>query len=792
MSAARLPYYLHFVPPDREHGVRLGTYLRENGIELSWPDDERFPGLDARIEGPPADVHLLLTSRQVMQSGSATGFPGRRATADNYVLVQLDDTPPPKDWDDFHRADLRGWDGGADHQGLRTFVDALKQRNFSRLPTGPSRVPPELLSPSVTQVMRKLQSKGRVTAWDIVREILTLHEEYGDRRGGQVAKDSGPATGRKRLVARWLSDVHSLLAPDARKTIHGRLVILGLARLDEELGKYLASEDFLKRIEAELREPIDRVFPLPHRPPPPSDSAPLHIDSPALQDRLGRQAFARALALRLSRIWSEYRNFGETSFVFHLHGPWGAGKTTLLNLLHEELVRPAGERKSNWIVVKFNAWQHQWLDPPWWPLMHTLYLQSRHQLRTRFGIWRALRLMASESWRRLLAGRTDFLIAPLAFVALAGALYLVLGWDSKVGDSQWLNTLAQNAEAVSAILALAGTLLSVSLIVSRSLLSGSASAARTFMDQSSDPMHRVHKHFEDLCSAIDLPVAVLIDDLDRCRREYVVRLLEGIQTLFRNPRVVYVVAADRRWIQACFEATYHEFAGVVHEPGRRLGSLFLEKAVQLSVSVPSMSEEVQKTYWDLLLRAAPYEPAEHEQLRESERQRFAAATTQDEVFSKMTSTDSGADDALRLQVRREVAVERLATAKIEESTEFFLSPFAHLLDPNPRSMKRFVNAYALQRDLAVLAGLDIVDEKRRKQLALWTIVCLRWPIFEEYLLELASRKTPEPTAEVRALLESESVRKVLEGANVGVALTLEAIVAFAGLRASESAVGTVA
>jgi hypothetical protein len=582
------------------------------------------------------------------------------------------------------------------------------------------------------------------------------------------------------------------LAPDARLLIHGRLVILGLARLDEELAKYLSAGDFLKTLEGELREPIERLFPVPRRTSPPSDSAPLHIDSPAVRDQLGRQAFARALALRLSRIWSEYRSFGQTSFVLHLHGPWGAGKTTLLNLLREELVRPAGERESNWIVVEFNAWQHQWLDPPWWPFLNTVYLQSRRQLRARLGLWRALRLVAGESSRRLLTGRTDLLIAPPAFFALAAVVYLLFGRDATYSDSQWLNTLAGNAEAVSAILALAGTLLSASLVAGRSLLPGSVNAARAFMEHSSDPMHQVHRHFEQLCSSIGLPVAVLIDDLDRCRREYVVRLLEGIQTLFRNPRVIYVVAADRRWIQACFETTYHEFADTVHEPGRRLGSLFLEKAVQLSVSVPSLSGEVQKTYWNHLLRTASSGPAEYEQLRASERQRFADATTQEEVFAKMTSADATADDALRLQVRREVAVERLATATIEESTEFFLSPFAHLLDPNPRSMKRFVNAYALQRDLAILAGLDLVDLHQRKQLALWTIVCLRWPILEEYLLELASRKTPATTAEVRTLLDSESVRHVLEGTNVGVPLTLDAIVAFAGFRGSESAVGTVA
>jgi hypothetical protein len=31
--------------------------------------------------------------------------------------------------------------------------------------------------------------------------------------------------------------------------------------------------------------------------------------------------------------------------------------------------------------LEFNAWQHQRLDPPWWPLLNAIYLQSRKQVR---------------------------------------------------------------------------------------------------------------------------------------------------------------------------------------------------------------------------------------------------------------------------------------------------------------------------------------------------------------------------------------------------------------------------
>jgi len=265
-----------------------------------------------------------------------------------------------------------------------------------------------------------------------------------------------------------------------------------------------------------------------------------------------------------------------------------------------------------------------------------------------------------------------------------------------------------------------------------------------------------------------------------------VTLLEGIQTLFSNPRVIYVVAADRRWLQACFEKSYEDFSDTVYEPGRRLGSLFLEKAVQLSVSVPRLSLAAQKAYWGFLLGSAG---GGQEDFLSRERERFQDADTQEKVFARIREDEP---DSNSRQIRLQAAVEQLGTAPVEESTEYFLSPFAPLLDPNPRAMKRFVNAYALQRDLALLAGLDIMETMKRKQLALWTIVSLRWPLVEEYLIEVACGQTGKPSQNMVTLLNSESLQMVLNGQGVGTQLDLEAIREFAALRGSESTAGTVA
>ncbi len=64
-----------------------------------------------------------------------------------------------------------------------------------------------------------------------------------------------------------------------------------------------------------------------------------------------------------------------------------------------------------------------------------------------------------------------------------------------------------------------------------------------------------------------------------------------------------------------------------------------------------------------------------------------------------------------------------------KATEHRLKPWADLVEHNPRSMKRIVNAVALQQAIHFLEGRQITPET----LAQWTILELRWPVLAEFL-----------------------------------------------------------
>ena len=66
---------------------------------------------------------------------------------------------------------------------------------------------------------------------------------------------------------------------------------------------------------------------------------------------------------------------------------------------------------------------------------------------------------------------------------------------------------------------------------------------------------------------------------------------------------------------------------------------------------------------------------------------------------------------------------------MQTDTEHILQPFAQLLAPNPRSIKRFVMDYAAVRGARTAEGSSVSVDK----LALWTVVRTRWPALADYL-----------------------------------------------------------
>jgi hypothetical protein len=675
--------------------------------------------------------------------------------------------------------------------GVATIVEALG---------ADARKPAAMeLSPSVESAIRV---SGAVTSFTIVRRLLESHTEYA---GGRLSPDrlgEAPKDAPQRSADDWLADVRKLYDARRAPVLHGRLLIDGLTRIDRDLRTRLEALEALEPLRGEMTPPVQSL--LRQR----RDAVETLTDHPAKVDELGRAVIATSLAKRIRRVRAneiarhaddpdpERRRGGP--FLLHLYARWGAGKTSLLYLLRAQLedsvrgtdaatrrrtlvdalrrrrARAAeGNPLDHWIVIEFNAWQHQRIVPPWWWLMAAVSREGGRALR-RIDTQRWIWLKSWDYGWRLRGALPGLLLLG------AGVLIGWLVWKSgNVNTDSWpsVRTAAAGvATALSGILALVLTVWGGLKALSRWLLVGSPRAAGTVLAHAKDPLESLSRRFSTLVSKLHYPVAIFVDDLDRCQASYVVELLEGVQTLFKDVPVVYVVAADRNWVCESFEHEYKDFVTVLGDPGRPLGHLFLEKTFQLSVPVPALSDQIQRKYLERLLSATSANgDAALDHARRDALKRFQALTTRDEIDAELRRRTP--PSPLHQQAAAEAAVLRLAEPDLEEETEHLLAPFACLLEPNPRSMKRLVNAYGMAtaveilRDVAEI-GTNRPDTSAPERLALWTILSLRWPLLGDYLADhpevaddMLRRDAPpdEAPSWLKTLWVSDDVEAVLRG-----------------------------
>jgi len=453
----------------------------------------------------------------------------------------------------------------------------------------------------------------------------------------------------------------------------------------------------------------------PDQPPISGDLAPFYPDHPAESDTLGRVAIAETLATIIRQVFKESKEQLATqnedtdrTFMIHIHGRWGSGKTSILNFLRQEL--QSEHNKERWVVIDYNAWRNQRNGPAWWSLLTDVYRQALPQVQA----WKpdtARKLQLSEWLWRFQSGWAPYIIAFAALLWLGTIMAELSGWNIK-------DTLT--------ILATAFTIWGGFTTFSRSTRLGAPQTASTFLELSRDPLKPLTSRYEQMIDEIQSPVAVFIDDLDRCEAEFVVDLLQTVQTLFRKAPVAYVVAADRNWVCTSYEKSYADFKKSIVEPGRPLGHLFLEKIFQLSISVPSLSRSLQKEYWDgLLLGRSQQKEIDIQQYRAIQEEQMAKLPSDQDVRNHLGAITN----PVERQVAGAVAFRRLQDEDLRKKREHFLQGYANLLDPNPRAMKRLLNAYGFKLGFEMMADVSNPPEA----LVRWTIIELRWPILAEYL-----------------------------------------------------------
>ena len=165
-----------------------------------------------------------------------------------------------------------------------------------------------VLSATMMSVQHSFAKKDKIDAIALVKAILQRHPEYGGDTKFSLDVHETEISGHVVLqtVEEWLNDVRALFDQKHVPRLHGRLVIIGLSLLQPSLHRELSRNGFFDAITNELKEPLNNILTqrgwLLLQPP---DSVANLPDDPQLtlqNDQLGRAAFARFLAKRLSAV----------------------------------------------------------------------------------------------------------------------------------------------------------------------------------------------------------------------------------------------------------------------------------------------------------------------------------------------------------------------------------------------------------------------------------------------------------------------------------------------------------
>lgn len=364
----------------------------------------------------------------------------------------------------------------------------------------------------------------------------------------------------------------------------------------------------------------------------------LASDRWTVDDRLGHRVHAEAVAAFI-----RHRDT-VPPLTIGIKGPWGAGKTSLMRMVQElldppgsgglrlrsrtgevtnadvlgrlrpgrrERERPEPQGEAGWRpTVWFNPWVYQNGEQVWAGLAHEIISQVTGRLpraeRERFWLELNLSRIDREEVRRRMYWLALTRLAPVALGLLATALL--------TGACAAAGALIPGLSGAAAAVASGGCLASVGAGVVRlsRFLAESADGSFGVLVRQPDPRFSppdqgyrdqaglLHLVQGDMRRVLDLvanerrPLVVFVDDLDRCSPGTVAQVIEAVNLFVAGEfgNCVFVLAMEPEVVAAHVGLGYRELVGSLpDERTAAIGWRFLEKIVQLPLSVPRLDEE---------------------------------------------------------------------------------------------------------------------------------------------------------------------------------------------------------
>ncbi|MBN2560000.1 MAG: hypothetical protein JXQ75_03620 [Phycisphaerae bacterium] len=264
------------------------------------------------------------------------------------------------------------------------------------------------------------------------------------------------------------------------------------------------------------------------------------LEEPFAQDKLSRSASITNLT-RLVRTINQ-------PFVISVNGRWGSGKTTFIKMW-SQVLRAQGQS-----VLLFNAWENDFADDPLVALIGEIETQIV-----------AGQPACKKAWAKF--KKVGFSIAHHALPAAARIA------TCGVLDANTVKPLGGLGEAIK------DGCSDVAAEVFQAKLAAYENDRKS--------LRRFRKALQDFTNSVTNEkesgkrIVFFIDELDRCRPDFAIRLLERVKHLFAIPGLVFVIAIDRVQLGESLKGVYG--SGLDAEGYLRR---FFDLDFRLSASVP--------------------------------------------------------------------------------------------------------------------------------------------------------------------------------------------------------------
>jgi hypothetical protein len=478
-------------------------------------------------------------------------------------------------------------------------------------------------------------------------------------------------------------------------------------------------------------------------------------DTPSVMDLLGYDTYVTALA-----------NFIESPktqkpLTIGIDAAWGGGKTTLMRMLEERL-RGATTQKwwvkvtqffeTLWRTRKFlinplrfyTVWFNAWIYDKEETLWAAMALEIWSQTRKRIGFWKrnllALKLNGKRmDWGSLALDLFKSLIfssilAALAVLVLAG-LSQWLGKDT-AETFDWLKSYVK----VFASLGIATLLYTIFKDLAGLVLSPFSAGISRYLHQPdyAGKIGFIREFQQDFKLVVESvtqngkwPLAIFVDDLDRCTPDKAAEVIEAINLLLDSEYCVFIIGMDSSVLSRSIQAKYKEiqpyFDNGDYSSRIGLGRHFLEKIIQIDFRVPQPDKSHIGDFIEYQLgrNLTKEDQSRDQQVAESliqAEQRVGKTLEEARLVVQENFPD------LESVIQDAVESVKIRAFDDHPEVERAIKDMASYLNYNPRRIKRFINMYKLQ---ALIASERNILGKSISlgNLACWVTIGMRWQEF---------------------------------------------------------------